>query len=223
MREARSTATLSYWATLFNKWLLQTSMCYQLLTLVLLALSLGGCTARPSAGASLEVVTHAQFAQFVAETGYVTDAEKFGWSIVQQDVFTFAKVEGANWRLPDGSNPPAAKHLPVTQVSYNDALAYCAWAGTLLPTYEQYWALVQDDHRLIVAQNSLPISPAHEVNAVGNVWEITATKVGEEVRLAGGSLFCSPSMCNGTSERRELYVDPQTGNTHIGFAVIKSY
>ncbi len=168
----------------------------------------------------LEVVTYEQFETFVKETNYTTDAEKFGWSIVQIDVFTFKKVEGANWKKPDGINPVNSKQLPVNQVSYNDAVSYCEWAGKQLPTYEQYWKLIEHDYRKVVTNNNAPISDVDDVNILGNVWEITKTSNGNEVRLAGGSVFCSPSTCHGTSKARELYVDKQTGNIHIGFAVI---
>ena len=169
----------------------------------------------------IAVVTVRQFEAFVNETGYVTDAEKFGWSIVQQDVFTFTTQDSANWRKPDGKTTPTSKDLPVTQVSYNDALAYCDWSGTTLPTYEQYWQLIEHDSRKVVTNNNAPISAANSVNVLGNVWEITSSQKGKEIRLAGGSLFCSPRLCHGTSKERELYVDKQTGNIHIGFAVMQ--
>jgi formylglycine-generating enzyme required for sulfatase activity len=179
-----------------------------------------GCSIHTSRD-TLDVVTYADFEQFVQETGYVTDAERYGWSIVSSDVFSYNAVPDATWKKPDGVNPPTSKDLPVTQVSYNDALAYCEWSGTKLPTYEQYWELVNSDNRAIVTENKLPISPTGKVNIVGNVWEITSTKRGGEVRLAGGSLFCSVAICDGTSKTRELFVDRQTGNIHIGFAVIR--
>jgi len=181
---------------------------------------LTGCQSNIASKYQLEVVTVAQFEAFVDATDYITDAEKYGWSIVQQDVFNYQKVYGATWRKPDGLHAPSSKNLPVTQVSYNDAMAYCNWSGTRLPSYSEYWQFTQNDHRLIVAQNNLPISPVSEVNTVGNVWEITSSQRGAEVRLAGGSLYCSPTVCNGMSAARELYVDTQTGNIHIGFAVL---
>lgn len=169
----------------------------------------------------LEVVTYEQFEKFVDETGFLTDAEKYGWSIVQQDVYNFTTVNNANWRKPDGFNPPNSKDLPVTQVSFNDALAYCEWSGTTLPTYDQYWTLIENDNRKVVTNYNAPISEVFKVNVLGNVWEITSSENEEEIRLAGGSLFCSPNTCHGTSAERELYVDKETGNIHIGFAVIK--
>ena len=74
--------------------------------------------------------------------------------------------------------------LPVTQVSYNDAKAYCNWANKRLPTYDEYWELVKNDHRTIVSENILPISNVDEVNIIGNVWDITEIENKESVRLA---------------------------------------
>lgn len=81
--------------------------------------------------------------------------------------------------------------------------------------------MIKDDKRKISTNNIAPISKVDNVNVLGNVWEITRTKKENEIRLAGGSLFCSPDNCHGTSKERELYVDKQTGNIHIGFAVIE--
>ena len=168
----------------------------------------------------LEPVSYQQFENFVSETGYVTDAEKYKWSIVQLNVYDFKKVDKANWRFPDGIHAPISKDLPVTQVSYKDALAYCKWASKRLPTYEEYWKIAINDKRPVVSDNMMPIAPIHEVNIIGNVWDITATQKGNEIRLAGGSLFCSKSTCHGTVKERELYVDKETANIHIGFSVI---
>ena len=106
-------------------------------------------------------ITRAQFARFVAQTGYVTRAEK-GWSASDPDgpgidlpsgaaVFQPATrqparnlnwwrwIEGASWRSPNGSaskEPPA--DFPVTHVTREDAIAYAAWAGGRLPS-EAEW------------------------------------------------------------------------------------
>jgi Sulfatase-modifying factor enzyme 1 len=178
------------------------------------------CATDPNSKEKLEVVTYGQFHVFVKETGYITDAEKFGWSIVQRDVFNFHKVAGANWRKPDGRNEPESEDLPVTQISYNDAIAYCEWSGSRLPTYDEYWRLIEDDKRKVITDKNGPVTAADKVNILGNVWEITLTENNGNIRLAGGSLFCSPNTCHGTTKERELYVDKQTANIHVGFAVL---
>lgn len=168
---------------------------------------------------NLKTVSVKEFKEFINATGYITSAEQYGWSFVQQDVYDYKIVNGANWLKPDGINL-SADSLPVTQVSYNDAIEYCKWAGVSLPTYDQYWELVSSDDRLIVSDNMYPISSVESVNIIGNVWDITEPENSNQVRLAGGSLFCSIDTCHGTQEERELYVDKETGNIHIGFSIL---
>ena len=166
-------------------------------------------------------VTVGDFERFVNATQYITDAERYGWSIVQIDVYRYRTEWGAFWCQPDGLHPPTSKALPVTQVSYNDAIAYCRWAGVRLPTYAEYWQLVKFDTRPIRSDNQGPITSVDTFNVVGNVWDITQQKETKgKVRLAGGSLFCSPSTCHGTVAERELFVDSETANIHIGFSIL---
>ncbi|QKW08744.1 formylglycine-generating enzyme family protein [Streptomyces sp. NA04227] len=100
-------------------------------------------------------VTNAQYATFVKATGYVTEAERFGFSFVfggflapevaavaapVDQVPWWRAVGEASWRSPEGpgSAVAARQNHPVVHVSHNDALAYCAWSGTRLPT-ETEW------------------------------------------------------------------------------------
>ena len=168
---------------------------------------------------NIKTVSVKEFGDFINDTGYITSAEKYGWSFVQENVYDYKVINGANWMKPDGINF-SIDSLPVTQVSYKDAIEYCKWADVQLPTYEQYWELVSSDDRLIVSDNIYPISSVQSVNIVGNVWDITEPGNLDQVRLAGGSLFCSIDTCHGTQEDRELYVDKETGNIHIGFSIL---
>lgn len=168
----------------------------------------------------LHPVTVAEFSAFIDATDYVTEAEQYGWSILQLDVMRYDTSSGLYWKLPDGKRL-ARDGEPVTQVSYNDAIAYCTWSGTSLPTYDEYWAMIEHDHRPIVFDTD-SILPVSSCNIRGNVWELTSsTDTYGNIRLAGGSLFCNPNTCNGTNPDRRLFVDPTTANVHIGFAVVK--
>ena len=168
---------------------------------------------------NIKTVSVEEFRDFINDTGYITSAEEYGWSFVQENVYDYKVINGANWMKPDGINF-SIDSLPVTQVSYKDAIEYCKWAGVELPTYEKYWELVSSDDRLIVSDNIYPISSVQSVNIVGNVWDITEPVNLDQVRLAGGSLFCSIDTCHGTQEDRELYIDKETGNIHIGFSIL---
>lgn len=84
------------------------------------------------------LVSNEQFSKFIEATGYVTDAEKEGAGMVRIGR-RWKKVGEANWRIPDGLiGIEGRENHPVSQVSYNDAVQYCRWAGRELPTEAQW-------------------------------------------------------------------------------------
>jgi sulfatase modifying factor 1 len=134
-------------------------------------------------------VSNAEFGTFAGSTGYVTEAEKYGWSFVFAGMLPnelpptrsvsaapwWRQVHGASWRRPEGpqSNIDSRMEHPVVHVSWNDARAYCKWAGKRLPTegeweYAARGGLEQqrypwgdeltpgDEHRMNVWQGRFP-------------------------------------------------------------------
>jgi sulfatase modifying factor 1 len=110
-------------------------------------------------------VTNAQFAAFVADTGYITVAERpldpaLYPGVAPEDLLPGALIfvgtpgpvdlddwrqwwdwaPGAYWSAPfgPGSDIGGRDDHPVVQVAYPDAAAYAAWAGRRLPTEAEF-------------------------------------------------------------------------------------
>ncbi|HXC59224.1 MAG TPA: formylglycine-generating enzyme family protein [Steroidobacteraceae bacterium] len=116
-------------------------------------------------------VTNAQFAEFVAATGYRTLAERgvkrsnradapveAGSAVfkprgegeaMRSFVNWWQFVAGADWRHPEGPGSSIAgrEQHPVVHVAYEDALAYAKWKGRTLPTEVQFEYAAQGSGR----------------------------------------------------------------------------
>jgi formylglycine-generating enzyme required for sulfatase activity len=165
-------------------------------------------------------VTNAKFAKFVAETGYITVAERaIDWeelkkqvpdgtekphdSILKPGALTFKKTKssvpnfydfsqwwkwtiGANWKHPNGpdSNIIGKENYPVVQVAYEDALAYCDWAGRRLPTEAEWERAARGGN---IGTTYSWGDESSKLNLMANTWEgefpVTNTKMdGFELR-----------------------------------------
>jgi serine/threonine protein kinase len=153
-------------------------------------------------------VTNASFARFSDETNHVSTAEERGYS------WDITKCRGCNWRHPrPGQDVRDRRNDPVVHVSWADSQAYCDWAGSRLPSEDEWefsargkarrtypwgdkWdrARVRDiDSKGVglepVGSHPDGATPEGIVDLAGSVWEWTSTASpsGDRQVFKGGS------------------------------------
>ena len=93
---------------------------------------------------SSKEVTNTQWKVFVDETGYITTAEKLKNAMTFYPglgEYKWVRDSTANWRCPFGLSQDGIEHKmdhPVTCISFEDILEYCAWKGVRLPTLDEW-------------------------------------------------------------------------------------
>lgn len=91
-------------------------------------------------------VTNAEFESFVLDTGFITEAERIGNSVVfvhgnaVKNEQPFEVMRGASWRHPAGPNSDLVgkSDHPAVHISWNDAMAYAEWCGKRLATGHEW-------------------------------------------------------------------------------------
>lgn len=160
-------------------------------------------------------VTNADYAQFVAERGYRAPQ---------------------HWR--NGSFPDDLSNHPVVNVTYRDAEAYCCWAGSALPTEQQWekaargvdgqafpWGnqvtLAKCNVRESGIGGTTPVeryhsgvSPYGVYDLSGNTWEWCSTETDPGRYVLKGSAFTSPfklAAAAATNDASAAMFDDDTG------------
>lgn len=80
--------------------------------------------------------TIGQFRKFIESTGLRTHAERQGGGSVYEAGWT--QKRGWTWAFPYGPHYRPADDEPVAHVTYDEAQAFCHWAGGRLPTDAQW-------------------------------------------------------------------------------------
>ena len=176
-------------------------------------------------------VTNVQYARFLAEnpTRSVPRLDEV-WA------------EPYNWDAERRTYPGGKANHPVVLVSWEDALAYCEWAGVRLPTEEEWekaargedgqiypWGDEFDSRRANVRESGVgsttPVgvypdgaSPYGLFDCAGNVWEWTTARAGEDQNI-----ICGGSWNFGAKDARCFardYSHPSHRSNRIGFRVV---
>ena len=89
--------------------------------------------------------TIGQFRRFVTASGLVTQAEREGGGSVFEAGWT--RKAGWTWASPFGKQYRPSDDEPAAHVTYDEAQAFCRWAGGQLPTDPQWRAAAYREQR----------------------------------------------------------------------------
>ena len=89
--------------------------------------------------------TVGQFRRFVEATKTATRAERAGGGEAFEAGWT--KKPGWTWRTPFGAQRAAADDEPAVHIAFDEAQAFCRWAGGQLPTDAQWLAAAYTEQR----------------------------------------------------------------------------
>ena len=137
-------------------------------------------------------VTQAMFLSFLVATGYVTDAEKIGFSLEPVTTNHFVKSPH-NCRTETYEDN-------VIHVSFNDAIEFCKWSGYRIPTIEEYLELVREEN-------------------IKDVWDFVIDE-NENAAIIGGSYMCNV-MCRGYELPNKQPIGITETSRHVGIIVVK--
>lgn len=166
-------------------------------------------------------VSNDEFARFVAETGFVSEAERIGNSVVfsfdayARGEMPFSIVDGACWNHPSGpdSDLEGKGDHPAVHISWNDAVAYAEWCGKRLPTRAEWIAAARGglEDALYPWGDELRPEREHRMNAWQGVFPVEdhaldgfrgTAPVGSFPANAYGVHDLSGNVWEWTSERR---------------------
>ena len=89
-------------------------------------------------------VSIADFSNYVKATRIVTSAEKNGGGLVYEN--GWERKPGWNWKTPFGEVTDS--RLPAVHINFDEAVAYCRWAGKRLPTDIEWQNAAYTESRL---------------------------------------------------------------------------